>query len=303
MKTFTKLDSGIIHSSIWALPDDVFRAWVAFLALADQHGVARISAPALAILCRVSADRAREILHILESPDEDSRSPAEQGRRLVKIEGGWRLVNHAAYREARDLDATRSQKRAWDREHRPSGHARKEAYNAKSTRSDPKPTTVRRSPISPTQAEADPEAETEKSEESLRGCRLSENWAPTAAEVEWAANERSDLNISEEAAKFFDYWRAKAGNNARKMDWNRVWRSWIRNAHPGRVQKAERSPGVSGAASRDWRQASESPLENKIGYIRQQYERGEFGEGPTAEAERDRKIREERTRGGEPERL
>lgn len=157
MSAFTKLDSGIVHSTIWVQPHDVLRVWIALLALADQHGFARTAAPSLANLCMIPVDRMREILTILESPDEDSRSAAEEGRRIVKVEGGWMLVNHAAYRAKRDPEADKERKREWDRQHRPSGHARQsDAVRHSPTQSDS-------SPPNPTQAEA--EAYTEAREE------------------------------------------------------------------------------------------------------------------------------------------
>jgi hypothetical protein len=155
VSAFTKLDSGIVHSTIWVQPHDVLRVWIALLALADQNGFARTAAPSLAHLCMVPLDRMREIITVLESPDEDSRSEAHDGRRIVKVEGGWMLVNHAAYRAKRDPEADRDRKRDWDRQHRPSGHARTEQSDGSPTQSD----TVRRSPLAPTQAEAEAEAE------------------------------------------------------------------------------------------------------------------------------------------------
>lgn len=175
MSAFTKLDSGIVHSTIWVQPHDVLRVWIALLALADQNGFARTAAPSLAHLCMVPLDRMREILTVLESPDEDSRSEAHDGRRIVKVEGGWMLVNHAAYRAKRDPEADRERKREWDRQHRPSGHARQ---------SDDSPTqsdAVRQSPLAPTQAEA--EADTEAREKkalvqpAAAHCRFADFWA------------------------------------------------------------------------------------------------------------------------------
>lgn len=228
MSAFTKLDSGIVHSTIWIQPHDVLRAWIALLALADQHGIARTAAPALAHLCMIPLDRMREILRTLESPDEDSRSEADDGRRIVKIEGGWRLVNHAAYRARRDTDTERERKREWDRQNRPSGHARAEQSDASPTQSDASPT----NPTNPPQAEAEAEAEPSKSKEQVRsrGSRLPMDWRPSGEEVQWANAKRPDLAIQEEVEHFRDYWHSKAGKDACKCDWSLTWKGWIRNA-------------------------------------------------------------------------
>lgn len=36
--------------------------------------------------------------------------------------------------------------------------------------------------------------------------------------------------VSQEAAKFRDYWTAKSGKDATKLDWPATWRNWCRNA-------------------------------------------------------------------------
>src|SRR4051812_8201748 len=83
---YTKLDSGILVSSIWVEPDDVLRVWIALLALADTLGRIRASVPGLAHVCRLNVERTREILKLLESPDPDSRLKTEDGRRIRSVD-------------------------------------------------------------------------------------------------------------------------------------------------------------------------------------------------------------------------
>jgi len=115
---FTKLDSGIVNSTLWVHPHDVLRVWIAMLAQCNADGIVRAAAPALANLCMIPIDRMREILLLLESPDPDSRSSGDEGRRIKKIEGGWQLVNYLAYRNARDQETRREQNRESQRRHR-----------------------------------------------------------------------------------------------------------------------------------------------------------------------------------------
>jgi hypothetical protein len=96
--SFAKLDSGIVNSTLWVQPDDVLRVWIWMLSQADANGVVRVAAPALAMNCMKSVDRIREILTLLESPDPDSRSENDEGRRLRKVSGGWQIINYRAYR-------------------------------------------------------------------------------------------------------------------------------------------------------------------------------------------------------------
>lgn len=61
----------------------------------------------------LSLDRVKQAILVLESPDEESRSPDEMGARLVRLDEhrvwGWRVVNHGKYRSYRD-EADRAEK-------------------------------------------------------------------------------------------------------------------------------------------------------------------------------------------------
>jgi hypothetical protein len=125
MSGFAKLDSGIVNSTIWVQPHDVLRVWIWFLSQADSRGTVDTAAPALSLICMVPLERMREILLLLESPDPDSRSPNDDGRRIEKIDGGgWRIINYGKYRESRDPQERKEYQRNWDKQHRPSGHQR-----------------------------------------------------------------------------------------------------------------------------------------------------------------------------------
>lgn len=63
-----------------------------------------------------------------------------------------------------------------------------------------------------------------------RGTRLPADWKPNATETVWAENERPDVNVAMEAAKFADYWHGVAGAKGVKLDWTGTWRNWIRRA-------------------------------------------------------------------------
>jgi hypothetical protein len=163
--SFAKLDSGIVDSTLWMQPHDTLRVWIAMLAKADQAGIVRASVPSMAHLCMIDLERMREILAVLEAPDQDSRTEAEEGRRLRKIEGGWEIVNYLKYRNHRDESVRREQQRQWDREHRgsrPNAKARKPSPDVKP------PTTPDNPRHTPTQAEAEEEAKAEAEAEKKK---------------------------------------------------------------------------------------------------------------------------------------
>jgi len=88
------------------------------LAMADQFGVVEASVPGLSDMARVTVAECREALDELQQPDPDSRSSEQEGRRIEKVEGGWRLINHGKYREKMSRDERREYQRLYQRSYR-----------------------------------------------------------------------------------------------------------------------------------------------------------------------------------------
>lgn len=113
MSGYTKLFSSILDSTVWQTPPHVRLVWITMLAMADRHGVVEASVPGLAIRAGVERRLCDEALEVLSAPDPDSRTPDADGRRIEKVDGGWRLINHGKYRhrmsddERRERDAAR----------------------------------------------------------------------------------------------------------------------------------------------------------------------------------------------------
>jgi len=66
-------------------------------------------------------------------------------------------------------------------------------------------------------------------EKSQRGSRLANNWVLPEEWKAWADKERPDLDAKQVFEQFRDYWCAKAGKDAIKLDWQATWRNWVRN--------------------------------------------------------------------------
>ena len=111
--TFTKLFSSITESTVWCEPDSTRITWITMLAMADRGGRIWASVPGLAGRARVSVKACREALKCFLSPDPDSRTKEFEGRRIEEIDGGWRLLNHAKYRELRDEAERQEYQRTW----------------------------------------------------------------------------------------------------------------------------------------------------------------------------------------------
>jgi uncharacterized protein YdaU (DUF1376 family) len=66
-------------------------------------------------------------------------------------------------------------------------------------------------------------------EKSQRGSRLANDWVLPDEWEYWANKERPDLDAKQVFDQFRDYWCAKAGKDAIKLDWQATWRNWVRN--------------------------------------------------------------------------
>lgn len=98
MTGYTPLFQSIVTSSIWNESDKVRLIWITMLALADSKGLVEASIPGLAHVAHVGVEDCQKAIDTLMSPDPYSRTPHKEGRRIEKVEGGWRIVNHSAYR-------------------------------------------------------------------------------------------------------------------------------------------------------------------------------------------------------------
>ena len=111
--TYTKLFSSITDSTIWCEPDRVRLVWITMLAMADRLGRVHASIPGLANRARVPIEDCKEAINTFMMPDQYSRTIDNDGIRIGAIDGGWRLLNHAKYRDMRDEEAARESKRVW----------------------------------------------------------------------------------------------------------------------------------------------------------------------------------------------
>lgn len=73
---------------------------------------------------------------------------------------------------------------------------------------------------------------TKRAKTSLVAHRLPEDWTPPDEWIEWASRERrwQPEDTREEAEIFANYWQAKSGQQATKLDWRKTWANWVRNS-------------------------------------------------------------------------
>ena len=248
---FNSIFTGTLHGK-W--PDTGI--WVCLLALADWRGHVDMTPEYIAAVTGVPLADLEACIERFTQPDSRSRSQADDGRRLVLIEPtrpwGWRIVNIQKYRErARD-----SQRVADGR------NAQKLRRWRESKRHPTTPDETRANPCDPnSDSDSDSDSDT-NSEKSRRGAsapaaatrkrlasRIPDGWEPSVGGIEYAERELPNVDVPRLAEAFSDYWRAAAGEKARKVDWDATWRTWVRRATGEYPMKAP-TPGAPGRAQK-----------------------------------------------------
>ena len=128
-KLFTSIYQGTLRGDTHGLV-----VFTNLLAHADADGWVDIHPKVIAEEVGLSIEQVRTALSALESPDPESRSPEEEGRRIVRLDEhrdwGWRIVNHAKYRAIRSEEERREQNRLaqqrWREKHKPPVSTRKQ---------------------------------------------------------------------------------------------------------------------------------------------------------------------------------
>ena len=129
------------------------------LANADSLGSVDVHPRAIAEETGLAELIVRAALDQLEAPDPESRSPEEDGRRIIRLNDhrawGWRIVNYGKYREIKNAEDRREQNRLaqerWRAKNKPTSASRKQR-NHESSQS--------------AHAEAEGEAEADKKKKS-----------------------------------------------------------------------------------------------------------------------------------------
>lgn len=105
---YTKLHQSILRSTVWLEPHPTRIVWFTLLLVCNKHGEISGTVPGIAHEARVTLDECRIAFAKFLAPDPDSRTPDEEGRRLVPIDGGWQILNYEKYRVEASKDDQRS---------------------------------------------------------------------------------------------------------------------------------------------------------------------------------------------------
>jgi hypothetical protein len=257
------------------LADD-WRALVTFqqlLILADAHGVVDMTVTAIHRITGIPLEILRAGVGLLEGPDQQSRSPAEDGRRIVLLDPlrdwGWRLVNFAYYRGLMSANDKREADRL-------RVAAKREATRQDATDCDKSQESVGVADVAHTEAEAIQQEQKQEQQRATadvrpaakpgrdgrRGTRLPDEWQPSEAVREWAKEAFPAVDLERVLAEFVDYWRGVPGQKGSKLDWDATFRNRVRQVAE-RAPRSSHGPYRESAADRAARLAREGDARDR----------------------------------------
>lgn len=109
-KIFSKIYTGTLYGH-W----EAIVTFQQMIVLADADGIVDMTPQAICAATSIPIEIIEKGIKKLSEPDEYSRTPGEDGRRIVCIDEhrpwGWQIVNHAKYKNLRDASEVREQNR------------------------------------------------------------------------------------------------------------------------------------------------------------------------------------------------
>lgn len=214
------------------------------LVLADQEGNVDMTPGAIARRTTIPIDIIELGIAELMKADPESRTPAEEGRRLLPLSDGrtwgWRIVNYKHYRDMKREEDRREYHRAY-------WHKRSSKGSTDST------STQHTQPNQPI-AEAEAKAETKKRSSTAAQAQtlptftgdpnlqdfnarqrpalaheweLPEEWGNDAERLGWKVPQ-----ILKESEKYRQYWTTGKGAGTRRTikGWRQSWSNWLSKA-------------------------------------------------------------------------
>jgi len=112
------LDDGLAFSSLLREDDAVFKTFMVLLSRVEADSVSRVSSDFLARVTGKSPEEIGACLKVLAEPDPSSRTTTDDGRRIERVDGGFKILNAEKYREKAREEQERIQARERQRKHR-----------------------------------------------------------------------------------------------------------------------------------------------------------------------------------------
>lgn len=229
MAGYSKLFSSIIHSTVWRTDTHVRMVWITMLAMKDGQGDVMSSVPGLADAARVSREQLEDALRVLSAPDPDSANQDHEGRRILRLEGGWHVVSHYKYERIlseEDRKARQNEKKRRQREAAKTRGLSPDVPDVTKVTEVP-PSAPASSPAPAPDPPVGPPAPSAPSPPSKSKRSLwPEDFRPNAKHAALATKHRVDL--AEQLELCADHWRA---NGELKANWDATFSNWLRRAN------------------------------------------------------------------------
>lgn len=227
-KVFDSIYDGTLYGN-W----EAIATFQQFIVLANADGVVDMTPQAIAARTSFPLDLIQRGIKFLEAPDPYSRTPGDEGRRIVLMDPenrpwGWRIVNHGKYMRLRNM----AQKREADRV-----RIAEKRLEIKDVASESHPV------ANVAHEDVDVDIDVEKQKRS-QGSRLLPAWQPSELLKTWAQQKRPDLDVGEMVEKFRDHWCAISGRAGVKTDWDATFRNWIRGERSGSLKAVPSAPAT-----------------------------------------------------------
>lgn len=114
MLMYVKLFASLYQGTLRGCSDEIL-VFTNLLAHCDAAGVVDKHWRAICEETGLPRDRVEKAISNLEAADPESRSPEQEGRRIVKLDEhrawGWQVVNYTKYRDIKDAETRREQNR------------------------------------------------------------------------------------------------------------------------------------------------------------------------------------------------
>jgi hypothetical protein len=205
------------------------------IVLAGPDGIVDMTTASICARTSIPQKIIEKGIAILEDPDPFSRTPGEDGRRIVLLDPhrpwGWRLVNHGKYMRLRNME----QKREADRVRI---FEKRQQINDVASVSQ-----MSQCVANVAHTDTDTDVKEQKQKRS-QGSRLPLGWQPSEPLKAWAIRKRPDLEIPEMVEKFRDHWCAMSGRSGVKLDWEATFRNWIRGERVGSLKGVSAAPSA-----------------------------------------------------------
>jgi hypothetical protein len=228
---YNRLFTKILDSSIWLEPCTTRIVWVTLLAAMDEDGFAHFSAiENLAARARVSLRDTQKAIDCFMSPDPNSTNPANDGRRIERIPGGFLILNAPDHRRVFNREIRREQTRLRMQRHREKKRCDGDSVTSASPSVTPASASASESGVGDTKGEGEFALDSEPEGHRKQMLKAIERHIPPRDD--FVAAYAKQIGLSDvERDKYTNHYTSngwRVGRNPMK-DWKAAMRNWKSN--------------------------------------------------------------------------